>query len=77
MSLGIQLASYIGLMLGWAGGLIVPRTRHGWLLAIGSGLAWSIVDISLGLWAGLAGATISVVLNGRCWRRKVTGGGNA
>lgn len=67
-----QLLGWAALIIGLAGTWLLPKTRHGWLLAIACGVTWAVVDIRIALWSGLAGAVLAVAVNWRCWRHRVT-----
>jgi hypothetical protein len=63
---------WVAFVLGNAGMWLVPRSRHGWLLTICSAALWALVDVWLSLWPGLVGAGMAVVMNARCWRKRVS-----
>ena len=69
----VQVLGWLALVAGNAGILLLPRTRHGWLLTLASGGAWAVVDVMIGLWPGLAGALLALAVNGRAWHRHVAG----
>lgn len=68
----VQLSGWLAFTLGPLGTWLIPRNRHGWLLTIAAATVWAAVDIDIRLWPGLAGATVAVVLNTRCWQQHVT-----
>lgn len=69
----VQILGWVALVLANVGVLILPRTRHGWLLTLASGLTWGVVDVLIGLWPGVAGVVLALAVNGRAWYRKVGG----
>lgn len=69
----VQLLGWCALTIGLAGTWLLPRTRHGWLLAIACSSVWAIVDVYIQLWPGLAGAVLAIAVNWRCWHQHVGG----
>ena len=68
----VSILGWLACAVGLLGTWLVPRTRHGWLLAITCGVLWIVVDGLIDLWSGLVAGVFALAANWRCWRRKVT-----
>lgn len=66
----IQLVALAGMVFGlWSMTSLGGKAQWGWVASIISCSAWLIVNISLGVWAGVAYSIAGLYLSIRNWRK--------
>lgn len=63
------LTSWLACVLGFTGIWLVLHHPTGWLINVGSCLAWIVYNTSIHCWAGVTASAIAALISARNWQR--------